>query len=801
VAGEDGKPEDIDTLASGFLEPTVASGDPGQPPAEDGSTLPVVSPEHYVVHGEFARGGMGRIVSARDVRLGRIVALKELHEGSAGRKRFVREALVTARLQHPSIVPVYEAGRWPDGLPFYAMKMVSGRSLDAVIRAIDTLAGRLALLPHVIAVAEAIAYAHSQRIIHRDLKPANILVGSFGETVVVDWGLAKDLAQPVPEEPSAERLPSSGDLGETVVGTVLGTPHFMPPEQARGEAVDERADVYALGAILYYLLAGAPPHAGKTATEALAAAAAGPPPPIETKEADVPQELAAIVRKAMAGEASDRYPTAQELAADLRRFEAGQLVSVHQYSSVELLRRWFARNRVAVTVGGVLALGLVASMAAGVVGVRREARVAEAERDKARLEAKKAQEINAFVQDMLGWADPHWGGKDMPVAHVLDGAAQRATDELKNEPEVQAAVQLTIAHSYAGLGRLDEAEVLAKLALETRRRVLGPRHVEIARAVAELGGIRQDKGELKDAEALYSESLKMLHDLGQDGTLDAATTKTNLGSVYQALGRNADAERIDREALAQKRALVGNDATTVAVSLNNLGVVLGQRGEWAAAEPLHREALAIMRKVHGPEHMEVASALRTVAAVLEAQQKYDEAEPLYKEAVAQCTKLLGPDHPDTAWTLYNYAFMLWRKGDPGGAAIRARQVLALRGKTLPDTHPMVAASQQVLALSLIDLGRAREAEPLLRESLRLRTAALPTGHWLIAASESVLGDCLRRLGRFAEAEPLLLSGYESLRANPSVEPQRVTDARGRLAALYDAWHKPDKAVAFRANTR
>jgi tetratricopeptide (TPR) repeat protein len=800
MANDTRKPEDIATIGTPDLEPTIASAGTPALPAEDGSTLPFVNPRNYAVHGEFARGGMGRIVSAHDVRLGRAVALKELHEGSSGTRRFVREALVTARLQHPSIVPVYEAGRWPDGLPFYAMKMVTGRSLDLVIRDTDSLAARLVLLPHVIAVAEAIAYAHSQRIIHRDLRPANVLVGSFGETVVVDWGLAKDLGHPAADEPLPESAAGDGAASETVVGTVLGTPHFMPPEQARGETVDERADVYALGAILYYLLAGAPPHAGKTATEALAAAAAGPPPPMETREPNVPQELAAIVRKAMAGDAADRYPTAQELAADLRRFEAGQLVSVHQYSSMDLFRRWVARNRVAVTVGAILALGLVASMAAGIVGVRREAKRAEAERDKARLEAKKAQEISAFVQDMLGWADPHWGGKDMTVAHVLDGAAQRADVELRSQPEVQAAIQLTIAHSYGTLGRLDEAEALARTALETRRRVLGPRHADVATAMAELGGIRQDKGELKDAEALYREALVMLHDLGQDGTLDAATTKTNLGSVYQALGRNADAERIDREALAQKRALLGDDEATVALSLNNLGVVLGQRGDWAAAEPLHREALAIMRKVHGSEHMEVAAALRTVAAVLEALKKYDEAEPLYKEAVAQCTKLLGPDHPDTAWTLYNYAFMLWRKGDPAGAAERARLVLALRGKTLPDTHPMVAASQQVLALSLIDLGRAREAELLLRDSLALRKAALPEGHWLIAASQSVLGDCLRRLGRFAEAEPLLLAGYESLRANSAVEPERVADARTRLATLYDAWHKSDKAAAFRSPT-
>src|SRR5262245_4589876 len=159
--------------------------------------LPTVDPRSYRISGEVAQGGIGRILRARDERLDRPVALKELRTsaGVVAEDRFVREALLTARLQHPSIVPLYEAGRWPTGEPFYAMKYVAGRSLLDVILERRTLEQRLALLPHVLAVAEAMAYAHSERIIHRDLKPANILVGDFGETVVIDWGLAKDLSE------------------------------------------------------------------------------------------------------------------------------------------------------------------------------------------------------------------------------------------------------------------------------------------------------------------------------------------------------------------------------------------------------------------------------------------------------------------------------------------------------------------------------------------------------------------------------------------------------------------------------
>ena len=193
---------------------TLPSGSPqaGAPTAElpelpELPPLPIVSETHYKAEREIARGGMGRIVAAEDQRLGRPVALKELLE-PAGEQltRFQREALITARLQHPGIVPVYEAGRWPSGEPFFAMKLVSGRPLDRVIAETRTLDERLALLPRIAAAADAIAYAHSQRVVHRDLKPANVLIGDFGETVVIDWGLAKDLDRA--DGPPSGRVPA-----------------------------------------------------------------------------------------------------------------------------------------------------------------------------------------------------------------------------------------------------------------------------------------------------------------------------------------------------------------------------------------------------------------------------------------------------------------------------------------------------------------------------------------------------------------------------------------------------------------
>ncbi|MDI1483534.1 serine/threonine-protein kinase [Polyangium sp. y55x31] len=323
--------------------------------------LPLVDRSSYAVDGEVAQGGIGRVLSARDQRLDRRVALKELLDtGSAAEDRFVREALLTARLQHPSIVPVYEAGRWPTGEPFYSMKLVTGRPLSEIIDGARTINERLPLLTHVLAVADAVAYAHEKRIIHRDLKPANVLVGAHGETLVIDWGLGKDLSEPVVDVAQTAAIEGGDDVasegegtlvdGITLVGSVMGTPAYMPPEQAAAEPVDERADVYALGAILYHLLAGRAPYAGVNGIKILQRVLEGPPTPLPKMQRGIPLDLLAIVDKAMARDPAARYPTAKALAEDLRRFLAGQLVGVHDYTTWEKAWRFARKHRATLAV-------------------------------------------------------------------------------------------------------------------------------------------------------------------------------------------------------------------------------------------------------------------------------------------------------------------------------------------------------------------------------------------------------------------------------------------------------------------
>ncbi|HET7505840.1 MAG TPA: serine/threonine-protein kinase, partial [Kofleriaceae bacterium] len=397
-------PDQTETMVPRTAGPTIEgdprAADPAGPTGPAGLATPAAradaelsadDPERYEPVGEHARGGLGRVVRAVDRRLGRTVAVKELlrHDPS-NEARFLREAMITARLEHPGIVPVHEAGRWPNGNPYYVMKLVEGRTLKELIVERATLRDRLGLLPHVIAVADAVGYAHSEQVIHRDLKPSNVIVGEFGETIVVDWGLARDRKRDVPE-PSDEVLAAAGGWVSTVSGKVVGTPAYMSPEQARGDVVDERADVYALGAVLYEVLAGTPPHTDITPQAVLDRVIAGPPRPLAMVVPSVPGELATIVRKAMARDPAARYANAIALAEDLRRFTTGKLVSAHSYSTWELLRRKLSRHR------GIVAVVVASMVVLAAVGVESFRRVV-AERNIARSQRGRAEDALTIVE-------------------------------------------------------------------------------------------------------------------------------------------------------------------------------------------------------------------------------------------------------------------------------------------------------------------------------------------------------------------------------------------------------------------
>ena len=338
-----------------------------------------------------ARGGLGEVFVALDAELHREVALKQILEKHAddpvSRQRFVAEAEITGGLEHPGIVPVYGVGATAGGRPYYAMRFIKGDSLKDAIEQFhqrgphpDPLpvgeGGRrpgegpsrdLALrklLRRFLDVCNAIDYAHSRGVIHRDLKPANIILGKHGETLVVDWGLAKAVGRADPSVGEQTIAPSSSGSSETLPGSAMGTPAYMSPEQALGDLdrLGPRSDVYSLGATLYCLLTGKPPFEGEDVGEILRKVQRGDFAPPRQLEPPLDAALEAVCLKAMANQPGDRYPSCRALADDVERWMADEPVSAWAEPWTRKLSRWLTRHRTGVT-------GAAAAVLAGVVGL------------------------------------------------------------------------------------------------------------------------------------------------------------------------------------------------------------------------------------------------------------------------------------------------------------------------------------------------------------------------------------------------------------------------------------------------
>ncbi len=775
------------------------------------------SRQRYTLTGLHAHGGIGQVWLALDGDLGRQVALKELRPERAGdtalASRFIEEARITGQLEHPGIVPVYELARRPDdGQPFYTMRFIHGRTLAEAARNYHDRrqAGEsrplelIALLNAFVAVCNAVAYAHSRRVIHRDLKPQNVVLGDFGEVVVLDWGLAK-LADRPDDMGALESVALDGDSSRraTMAGQVLGTPAYMAPEQAQGrlDQINHRTDVYGLGAILYEILVGQPPFGGAPTLDVLRLVINDPPARPRSVVPATPQALEAVCLKALAKEPAARYESARVLADEVRHFLADEPVREYTEPIPVRAARWMRRHRTLVSGVAVLLLTVTAATVAGLVLLGRKNQEVAAERNTARVAADQSQAVNAFLtDDLLGQADPDANSRDkkVTVEELLRRAAAKIDGNPKffGQPEVEATLRLTLGKTFFKLSDLSEAEKNLRRALDLRRESLGPDDPGTLAAQEALAdflsrGLERPAESVPLARQTWQARIRVLGPDHRD-TLDSLDT---YGTAVMKAGRPDEAIALQRTCLAARRRVLGPQHLDTLTSMGNLANALVTRGEWTEAIPLFREQLHAYRKT--AFETEIALGASSLAGVLHVTGDLLEADRVLQEAVERAALRLGSEDLQTD-RLRALQMRVWiEQGRLEQAVSIGRDVLVRRRRAMPAGHVAIGATLMDLGHGLARQGRFDEAETALDEALKLFAKTTTSQPHYVAWTECWLGASRAGLHRYSDAEPHLLAAEVALRTSTSAPHRYHRQAVEQLTKLYEAWNQPDQAARWR----
>ena len=696
----------------------------------------------------LAKGGMGAVYLAqREEHFEQSVALKLLRRGLSGPaalELFHSERQILARLEHPNIARILDGGTTDDGAPYFAMELIEGAPIDRYCEQHElTTRQRLELF---LPVLSALELAHQNLVIHSDLKPGNILVDASGNPKLLDFGIAR-LLQPWRE----------GDGRSEVPGHQAMTPRYASPEQLGGQAISTASDIYSSGVVLYQVLTGylpASPEGRTTRPEPRNPVASRSErntvrnEPVEElshgkegrearAEADSPQkqlngDIEAILSKALQPEARQRYPSAERLAADIRRHLDDLPVLAREGTAAYRASKFVRRHR-----WGLASLAaIVALVIAFTAALAHQLYETEQSRD-------QAQEISTFLIELFQSAAPdRAAGKEPTMRELLDLGRTQLETAFEDEPEVRAILLLKLGEIYSKLGDYREARELLAASIGLLRSLPRENHPDLATALADLAAVHFQIGDLEKAEALFRESLSLRRKL--DRPRDLIKPMNNLATILMAREEFSEAEVIYRESLGLRRALLAESPAdtharkNLATNLRSLAEALSSSGDLEGAEPLLRESLELRRSIYGPESPMVATVLLSLGRLEQARGRLDEAEVLLRSALGTRARELGDDHLHTA-----------------------------------------LARRDLAALEL-ERGKGAAARQLLVRALRTLLEQRPADDPQTAEIESLLGAALAMEGRIAEAEGYLQRAYETLERERGAKAAKTRDARQRL---------------------
>jgi serine/threonine protein kinase/tetratricopeptide (TPR) repeat protein len=718
-----------------------------------------------------ARGGLGEVYVAHDEELHREVALKEIQERQAdnqeSRSRFLIEAEITGGLEHPGIVPVYGLGTYADGRPYYAMRFIRGDSLKTAIERFHKLdaAGMdpgqrtlelRGLLGRFVDVCQAIAYAHSRGVLHRDLKPGNIMLGKYGETLVVDWGLAKPMGEPL--EPTERMEPGEGSLiphsisssSQTLLGSAVGTPQYMSPEQATGrhDQMGPASDVYSLGATLYCVLTGQAPFSDKEVGTVLQKVQRGEFPKPREIKSNVPPALEAICLKAMALMPADRYAAPRQLADDIEHWLADEPVSAWPEPWTVKARRWIGRHRPLVT--GVASAVVIALMGMIVIAV-----LLTAANERERLAKEKAEQNFKLARAAVDRYHTEVSQDDLlnepgmqPLRKKLLEAAREFYEKFKQERAGDPTVQGELGRATYRLaqitGELDSELEAIKLHEEAVKlfetlpaaQASADTRSDLAASYHHLGRLYRLTDQTAKSQGAYLKAATLWEQLVKDQPKedqfqdDMARTQLGLGNYYQFTRQLDAAEQFYKRAIDKWETLrQANPKTTsyrrdLAVTQHNLGTVFkSSEGREEDGKKLLRSAQTLQKQLtdEAPNIGQYQSDLAKTDFSLG---EYQDAAKLWQALVDRHPAVTEPHK--TLAEAFSALAILYAQGNPKKAEESGQQALAIKRK-LAANHPGVPSYRGELARGLSTLGEVYlaigpigNAEPAYEEAVRIQ---------------------------------------------------------------------------------
>jgi eukaryotic-like serine/threonine-protein kinase len=727
----------------------------------------------YRIVRKLGSGGMGDVWLAEraDNEYQQQVAIKLVRGGAYSaqiQSRLRTERQILASLQHPNIARLLDGGRAPDGTPYLVMEYIDGEPIDVYCdRRRLSLEERIRLIRTVCA---AVHYAHQNLIVHRDLKPNNILITPDGVPKLLDFGIAKLL----------DTRKSLQTLAVTHMDYRVMTPAHASPEQVRGDVITTASDIYVLGVLLYELLCGRRPFllvgssitdleriicnqdamapsamVARTAQESpelMADIAASRSTTLGRLQRQLQGDLDNIIGMAMRKDAERRYGSAEQLAADLDRHLTGQPVIAAKDTWHYRAHKFIRRHAVAVA-ASVAAVVTLAAFAT--ITFVQSQRIAQ-QRDIATTERTRAEQISSFLVELFELSDPSRSrGNQVTARELLDIGARRIRLGLEDQPETRATLLGTIGRVYGSMGLQSDSESLLEEALQSRIKIHGERHAEVAAALLALGNSLCEQGRLEECEQRLHAALQMQEQLLGPNAAELAPTFMAHARLAQLRGSLDAAERHYDQSLAIYRAH-GRERTPDAASvMDELAGLHSYRGDYERAVTLYRTSLDIDRHALGNDHPFVAMHVLNLALTLHLQGKLDEAEPLYVETIQTLGKVLGENHPQTIDATANYGRFLHRRGNLARAEEMLSSVVELDRKARGERHAYIGHDLVNLGMLRLDTERTADAERDFLGALDIYAEALPADHPYVASALSGLGRAQLEQGRIKEAEATL----------------------------------------------